>query len=244
MGYPVVHFEINTSDGPSLATFYAELFGWHLETMPEMSYTVVDTHGEGINGGIGTSEQGQFVTFYVEVPDPQAALDKAETLGAKTVVPVTEIPNVVTFALFADPQGNTIGVVKGDGSQAPETGGDNPGVGWFEVLGPDAKALWKFYRELFGWTIKEGGGEGFLYGEVDTGAGRGIPGGIGSGPQGEPHVTVYAGVPDVQAFLTKAESLGGKTARPVTDVGEGTTIAAINDPQGNVFGLFRHVHPH
>jgi predicted enzyme related to lactoylglutathione lyase len=27
-------------------------------------------------------------------------------------VPVTEIPNMVTFAQFADPQGNVVGLVK------------------------------------------------------------------------------------------------------------------------------------
>ena len=31
-------------------------------------------------------------------------------------MPVTEIPNMVTFALFADPEGHVVGVVKGQGS--------------------------------------------------------------------------------------------------------------------------------
>jgi hypothetical protein len=52
------------------------------------------------------------VTFYVGVDDPQSYLDKAESLGGKTVMPVTEIPNMVTFALFADPEGHMVGVVK------------------------------------------------------------------------------------------------------------------------------------
>jgi hypothetical protein len=34
-------------------------------------------------------------------------------MGGKTVVPVTEIPNVVTFALFQDPEGNMVGIIKG-----------------------------------------------------------------------------------------------------------------------------------
>jgi predicted enzyme related to lactoylglutathione lyase len=48
----------------------------------------------------------------VGVPDVKAALKKAESLGGKTVVPETEIPNMVTFGLFADPEGNMVGVVK------------------------------------------------------------------------------------------------------------------------------------
>ena len=35
-------------------------------------------------------------------------------LGGKTVVPETEIPNMVTFALFADPEGNVVGLVKSE----------------------------------------------------------------------------------------------------------------------------------
>ena len=40
-------------------------------------------------------------------------LNKAESLGGKTIMPPTEIPDYVTIALFADPHGNTIGLVKG-----------------------------------------------------------------------------------------------------------------------------------
>jgi predicted enzyme related to lactoylglutathione lyase len=30
-------------------------------------------------------------------------------------VPVTEIPDMVTFALFADPEGHVVGIYKGQG---------------------------------------------------------------------------------------------------------------------------------
>lgn len=59
MGSPVVHFEIMGPDGPALSAFYADLFGWSTQHMPEMNYTVVDTRaGSGINGGIGTTAEG------------------------------------------------------------------------------------------------------------------------------------------------------------------------------------------
>jgi len=47
----------------------------------------------------------------VTVDDVQAALDKANELGGKTVVPPVEIPTG-TFAWFADPEGNTVGIWK------------------------------------------------------------------------------------------------------------------------------------
>ena len=83
MGSPVTHFEVHGKDGDTLNKFYAELFDWHVDSDNPMNYGMVDTHGgdRGINGGIAQDDQGAFVTFYVEVDDLQAALDKAEQLG-------------------------------------------------------------------------------------------------------------------------------------------------------------------
>jgi hypothetical protein len=36
----------------------------------------------------------------------------AVAMGARVIVPVTEIPNMVTFAIFTDPDGNKMGIVK------------------------------------------------------------------------------------------------------------------------------------
>ena len=72
----------------------------------------------GIDGGItGTDGDPNMVTFYVQVDDIDASLQKAVDLGATVIVPVTTIPKSVTFALFADPQGNCIGIVA---SQTPD----------------------------------------------------------------------------------------------------------------------------
>ena len=113
MGQPVVHFEILGKDPKKLQGFYGDLFGWHIDANNPMNYGIVDTHGDGgIGGGIGPAEGQTQVTFYVQVDDPQAYLSKIESAGGKTIVPMTEIPDMVTFALFADPEGNVVGLVK------------------------------------------------------------------------------------------------------------------------------------
>lgn len=115
MPNPVVHFGINTGNAKDLEKFYSSVFDWHIEHMDEpMGYGMVDTHAGGIGGGIGQSEQGNQVTIYIEVDDPQAFLNKIEAQGGKTIVPVTVVPNMVTFAQFADPQGNIVGLVKAE----------------------------------------------------------------------------------------------------------------------------------
>ncbi len=112
MNHPVVWFEVTGQDADKLRGFYGELFGWKMQKHPEMDYSFVDASEAGIGGGIGKAEQGPGqVTFYVASADPQASLDRANRLGGRTIMPVTELPQV-TLALFADPEGHVIGLVK------------------------------------------------------------------------------------------------------------------------------------
>jgi uncharacterized protein len=116
MAAPVTHFEIMTKDAQRVRDFYANLFGWSFNVYPEMAYGLADTGVKmGINGGIGQVQESQqaCVTFYVQVEDIQGHLDKAISLGGTVIVPVTEVPGMVTFAQFRDPDGNLVGIIKG-----------------------------------------------------------------------------------------------------------------------------------
>jgi predicted enzyme related to lactoylglutathione lyase len=66
----------------------------------------------GIAGGIGGGDTAR-VTFYIHVSDIDSYLRQIEANGGKTIVPRTVIPDIVTFANFADPQGNVVGLVEG-----------------------------------------------------------------------------------------------------------------------------------
>jgi len=113
MANPVTWFEITGKDGKKLQDFYSGVFGWKINASNPMNYGMVDNAGEGIGGGISGGDGGRNqVTFYVEVDDPQAYLNKIEAKGGKTVVPVTEVPGMVIFAQFADPEGNVVGITK------------------------------------------------------------------------------------------------------------------------------------
>ena len=122
MGQPVVHFEIIGNDGDKLRSYYSELFGWEFgDTIGPTNYAVVprdgntNTDGVGIGGGVGTGPEGYggHVTFYVEVPDVEAALAKAESLGGtRTMGPHKMSEPEIEIALFTDPEGHTIGLVK------------------------------------------------------------------------------------------------------------------------------------
>jgi predicted enzyme related to lactoylglutathione lyase len=234
MGNPVVRFEIGAADDQPLVRFYGELFGWDLRAVTE-GYTLVDTRGgRGINGGIGRSQTGEpWATFYVEVDDLQAGLDRAEALGGRTVMPVTELPGMA-FAMFDDPDGLLVGLMRSGasfpGMTQPPSAGNGAAVDWFEVLGADAGRSQAFYAELFGWEVPGG-----AYGQVVAGIG----GGIGAGGEAR-WVTVYAAVEDVEATLAKAGSLGGTRVYGPNPVDDHTDTGAFRDPAGNLFGVYRH----
>ena len=52
------------------------------------------------------------MTIYVEVPDVEAALAKAEELGGTRIMGPDEVMEGLTLGQFSDPEGHVIGVVK------------------------------------------------------------------------------------------------------------------------------------
>ena len=112
MGNSVVHFEIIGKDGKKLQDFYSKLFDWKIDASNPMNYGLVEPSGNGIGGGIGAGDGDGHVTIYVEVADLQAALTKAEGLGGKTTMPPMAVPGGPEIAMFADPEGHQIGLVK------------------------------------------------------------------------------------------------------------------------------------
>ena len=119
MPHPVIWFEVIGKDVDALKRFYGELFDWPIEDAPGgMPYGIVAPEGQdGLMGGIGPDPSGGagHVTWYVQSDDLQADLDKAESLGGKTVMPPMDPMPGTSIALFTDPEGHVIGLVKSSG---------------------------------------------------------------------------------------------------------------------------------
>jgi predicted enzyme related to lactoylglutathione lyase len=121
MGQPVVHFEITGKDGEKLQSYYADLFGWEIEASNPMKYGIVSREGNtnadgvGIGGGIATGPEGYpgHVTFYVEVPDVEETLAKAESQGGTRMMGPDEVMDGLVIGLFTDPEGHVVGVMQG-----------------------------------------------------------------------------------------------------------------------------------
>jgi predicted enzyme related to lactoylglutathione lyase len=124
MGQPVVHFEIIGNDPPTLRRYYHDLFGWEYDTSGPVSASVsapgnygfvagnTTDDGVGIPGGVGGGTgYDAYVTFYVGVPNVEAALRKAESLGGtRRMGPDRALGSALVVGHFTDPDGHLIGV--------------------------------------------------------------------------------------------------------------------------------------
>jgi len=114
--------ELMTSDAGKAQAFYTGLFGWKAEAMPmgPMTYTIYK-NGDAQAGGMMqiTPEMGPIPSnwmVYFAVSDCDGTVAKAGTLGGKTVVPPTDIPNIGRFATLQDPQGAYFSIIKLNGT--------------------------------------------------------------------------------------------------------------------------------
>lgn len=123
MGAPVVHFEVVGKDGQALKGFYSQLFGWIIDSDNPIGYGMIaregnrNADGAGIGGGIMGAMQGMedypgHVTFYVEVPDVEAALAQAESLGGTRRMGPDQVPGGPVIGQFTDPEGHLIGLTQ------------------------------------------------------------------------------------------------------------------------------------
>ena len=119
--HPIVHIEFSAVNREVLGKFYADLFGWHVEQIPDMNYATFETH-DGVGGGfnpVTDSNPAGTVIAYVGTDDVDATLAKLTKLGGKTLAPKAEIPGVGWFAIFADPSGNKVGLLQSLPMQQP-----------------------------------------------------------------------------------------------------------------------------
>jgi predicted enzyme related to lactoylglutathione lyase len=116
-----VHFEIPADDVERAQAFYREAFGWRIQPMPEMQYTIVSTtetdqtgapkEPGGINGGM-MQRQGRMTApiITIEAEDIEDALVAVEKLGGAVVAPKMAVGEMGFAAYFSDTEGNVIGL--------------------------------------------------------------------------------------------------------------------------------------
>ncbi len=106
----IVHVEIPAANVAGAAKFYETLFGWKMQHVPEMNYTMW-ADGSGSGGGFNEVSAdhpvGQ-VLVYIDSDDIEADLKKVEKLGGTILQAKMEIPGTGWFGMFKDPTGNVL----------------------------------------------------------------------------------------------------------------------------------------
>jgi predicted enzyme related to lactoylglutathione lyase len=111
--------ELTTSNLDAAGTFYTSLFGWETKvgTAPPGEYHEISLPGMKQFGGMMALDKSwgdvpSHWGLYVEVDDIDACAAKAQKLGAKQLMPITEIPSTGRFTILSDPTGAAISVIQ------------------------------------------------------------------------------------------------------------------------------------
>jgi predicted enzyme related to lactoylglutathione lyase len=118
MPSPVVFFQIATADPAAARAFYGQLFDWEFsETGNPVTPISINPKGPADfdpNGSFLQLPPGAppFVGIFVRVDDLGATVAKAEGLGAKVVLPITETAGGTHLAIIRGPEGHSIGIVQ------------------------------------------------------------------------------------------------------------------------------------
>jgi predicted enzyme related to lactoylglutathione lyase len=243
-----VWYDLVTTDVSGAIKFYKDVIGWGTQAWEggEMPYSIW-TAGDTPVGGVMTLPDEARKTgtpphwfAHVAADDVDALTKKAESLGAKTHVPPTDIPKVGRFSIIADPQGAVIALFKGSGPEmlrpAEATSGH---FSWHELMAGEWEAALHFYSQLFGWqktdAITSPMGTYQMYGK----GGRTF-GGMATKPKdypAPPHWLYYVKVDHLDAALARVKKGGGQVMHGPMEVPGGDRVAQCMDPQGAAFAL-------
>jgi uncharacterized protein len=108
--------ELMTRNIEKAKKFYADTLGWSFDAMPmpDGTYWVAKTDGNNV-GGLFDISAPQFGPVpegwmsYIAVDNVDARVKKAQSLGAKLMKPIFDVPGVGRIAILSEPGGAAIG---------------------------------------------------------------------------------------------------------------------------------------
>jgi uncharacterized protein len=111
----ITHIDIPVSDLDTASSFYSELFGWQIAELPGYEgYPMWQAPNKVSGGGLAPRSEGfTQPRSYVEVDSIDETLEKATAAGATVVMEKSPISETSWWAIFADPDGNHVGLYEG-----------------------------------------------------------------------------------------------------------------------------------
>jgi uncharacterized protein len=112
----ITHLEIPVEDFDRAKAFYSTVFGWQIDDTEGFDDYPTWQAPNGVSGG-ALSKRGEGFTqprSIVEVDSIDESLRQVEELGGKVTVPKESITPTSWWAVFSDPEGNSIGLFEGE----------------------------------------------------------------------------------------------------------------------------------
>jgi uncharacterized protein len=238
-------YELASADLKASQAFYADLLGWVWQDsgMEGMTYLLAK-HDSAMVAGLFSAEMGRspgWLTYFaVDNADDSTGL--AASLGAQTLMPPTDIPGTGRFALLADPQGASFGILQplpmadGSGSAAFAPGKAGHGQ-WHDLVTRDSGSALAFYGKLFGWSVSRSmpmGPEATYH--ILNRQGQDI-GGCFDSATAAPFWKPYFGVASAKTAKDQVTALGGTVTSGPDEVPGGMFTLQCEDDQGMTLAL-------
>ena len=236
--------DLSTSDADGAKAFYGELFGWEFEDSEIPGggvYTMCHVQGDVVAAIVQQDEQPGHWNNYVTVMSADETAAKARQLGANVFEEPFDVMEAGRMAVFADPGGAVLCAWQPREHIGAQRVNDLGCLTWNELQSRDPEKTAAFYAELFGWEMEPVEESGKLAYVTIENAGS-MNGGImpmteqhGDAP---PHWLPYFTVPSCDEAVARVRELGGEALVGPLDIGTGSLISVVQDPQGAAFALF------
>ncbi len=240
--------EVGTVNAKKTKAFYSELFGWKYEDKPAGEfgvYSMCKSDGKELAGlyemppnllQMGVPPHWM---SYVAVTNADAAAKKIAQHGGKIQQGPFDVMDVGRMAICTDPTGATFSIWQAKAHKGATLMGEKGTPSWFELTTKDLDKAEKFYRDVFGWSVKKGGD----YREITAAGAKAPQGGMMElaphhGPV-PPHWKIYFTVEDCDGDTQRVKTLGGKVLVPPMDIPDVGRFSVVSDPAGATFALFQ-----
>lgn len=232
--------DIGVPDVDAAKAFYTALFGWeYTGGDPEYGSYLNATLGGRTVAGMAPQQDPDDPprwTTYFASDDAAATAAGIRDAGGTVLVEPMEIPQIGTFAVALDPQGNPFGLWQAGQHTGYQVHNEPGSLAWNEAMVDDPAAAQTFYTAVFGFTFDQlspADGVDMDYATFGT---DGHPlGGLGASDPSLPKgwLTCFA-VASADDTVALVEGRGGQVTTPPEDTPFGR-FAIVADPWGAPF---------
>ncbi len=237
MATPIWQLEIRVHDLQRSIAFYGAVFDWTITPVAD-DYAMIDTGKPPIGAlwQIGESGMPLGICHYLRSKSCSADAAKVLKLGGRVTVEKSVVEGAGAWTDTLDPWNNEVAFWQPETNDVPELSGSGVNaVGLMEWGTSDLEGAMAYYAELAGWkfTRVPGATEYALCTQTKPVVAL-VGGVVGAQRRG---ITDYINVLDIAETCASVAAHGGAVLDKPHELGNGSLMTIIVDPDGNQFGI-------